>query len=76
VVGSLLQLFPELVRGHVSGGAPPAEPELIAPIVDIDAGRVVLDEHEAEKQPDWTFDEIDSGKWPADRLERSAPERG
>ena len=76
VVGSLLQLFPELVRGHISGGAPPAETELIAPIVDIAGGRVVLDEHEAQKQPDWTFDETDSGKWPADRLERSAPERG
>jgi NADH:ubiquinone oxidoreductase subunit F (NADH-binding) len=76
VVGSLLQLFPEVVRSHVSGQAPPAETELIAPIVDINGSRVVLDEHEARKQPDWTFDEIDSGQWPADRLERSAPERG
>jgi NADH-quinone oxidoreductase subunit F len=76
VVGSVLQLFPEVVRGHVSGAAARAERELIAPIVDISAGRVVLDEHEARKQPDWTFDETDSGKWPADRLERPAPERG
>ena len=74
-MGSLLQLFPDAVRGHVSGQAPPARPELVAPILDLDGGKVVLDEHEAQKQPDWTFDELDSGKWPADRLERSAPER-
>jgi hypothetical protein len=45
------------------------EPELIVPIVDIVDGRVVLDEHQATKQPDWTFDAEYSGKSPADRLD-------
>jgi len=74
VVGSLLRLFPDAVQAHARGRTGAAEPELIAPIVDLADGRAVLDERQAQKQPDWTYDETDSGQWPADRLERAAPE--
>jgi hypothetical protein len=39
------------------------------PLVDIVDGAAVYDEHEAEKQPDWSFDAIDSGTYPAQRLQ-------
>ncbi len=44
------------------------------PILDIDGDRAVLDEHYADKQPDWSFDETYSGQSPADRTESSQPE--
>jgi NADH-quinone oxidoreductase subunit F len=71
VVGSLLELFPESLRAHLEGGVPAAEPELIAPIVDFDGDRAVLDETHVRKQPDWSYDEVDSGQSPADRLDRA-----
>jgi NADH-quinone oxidoreductase subunit F len=69
VVGSVLQHFPEVVREHASQGAPAAHPVLIAPIADLVDGRAVLDEAQRTKQPDWTHDAVDSGQWPADRLD-------
>jgi NADH:ubiquinone oxidoreductase subunit F (NADH-binding) len=42
---------------------------LVAELVDIDAdGNAIYDESFLGKQPDWTFDEVDSGRSPADRL--------
>jgi hypothetical protein len=29
----------------------------------------VLDDAQRTKQPDWTHDAVDSGQWPADRLD-------
>jgi NADH:ubiquinone oxidoreductase subunit F (NADH-binding) len=69
VVGSILSLFPDAVRAHVEREAPKVEPVPITSIIDIRDGRAVLDLHEAGKQPDWTYDPVDSGKWPADRLD-------
>lgn len=69
VMESVLRLYPDLLRRHLDPATPAVRPELIAPIVDItDDGRVLLDEAQAGKQPDWTFDDVDSGKVPADRL--------
>lgn len=72
VVGSLLERFPETLDAHVEGRSDAAEPELIAPIVDIDGARAILDERHLGKQPDWTYGEVDSGQSPADRLDRAA----
>ena len=69
VVESILRLFPDQFQAHASGAAEAAKPELIAPIVDIDGGIAVLDDKQARKQPDWTFDETYSGQSPADRLQ-------
>ena len=69
VIQSLLRLFPEAIRAHADGGAPPADPELIAPIVDIERGRAVLDERHFDKQPDWTYEPVYSGQSPADQVE-------
>jgi NADH:ubiquinone oxidoreductase subunit F (NADH-binding) len=69
VVGSVLGLFPELVAAHAEGHAPPVEPLFVAEIEQLADGRAVLDERARTKQPDWTHDPVDSGQWPADRLD-------
>ena len=65
VVASILDRYPESVAGHVDQSVPSAEPVLIAPIVDIEDGQVVLDTSQADKQPDWSYEAEDSGRWPA-----------
>src|SRR5690606_20224140 len=66
VVSSLLELCLDDFRAHAAGQAPPARPVLIAPLVDIVDGVAVLDETQADKNPDWTYDGPDSGKAPVD----------
>ena len=74
VVGSILRLFPDAVGDHRTNDAKATGPELIAPILDIVDDRAVLDETQAAKQPDWTYDDADSGQWPAQRIDRSSGE--
>ena len=69
VVGSVLELFPDVIAAHARHEAAPAVPEAIAAIAGMHDGVAVIDPHQAGKQPDWTFDEVGSGKWPADRLD-------
>jgi NADH:ubiquinone oxidoreductase subunit F (NADH-binding) len=69
VVGSVLERFPDLVAAHADRGAPAVDPVPIAAITDLVDGRAVLDDAQRTKQPDWTHDEVDSGQWPADRLD-------
>jgi NADH:ubiquinone oxidoreductase subunit F (NADH-binding) len=69
VVGSVLQRFPELVAAHLHGDAPSVEPVPVAALVDVVDGRAVLDDTQRVKQPDWTHEAVDSGQWPADRLD-------
>ncbi len=68
VVGTILARFPDLIAGIVDGSLVPRSTVVIAPIKDLVAGRFVLDTEQLKKQPDWTFDAIDSGKAPADWL--------
>ena len=69
VAASLLEEFPADVDAHLERKAPSATPYLVAELVDIDDDGVArIDEHHAEKQPDWTYDPVDSGKSPAARL--------
>jgi NADH-quinone oxidoreductase subunit F len=65
VATSILDLYPVPLAGHVDGSLPPADPVLIAPIVDIEDGQVILDASQADKQPDWSYEAADSGRWPA-----------
>ncbi|MBW3610197.1 MAG: SLBB domain-containing protein [Actinobacteria bacterium] len=68
VVHSVLERFPEEMAAHVSGQAPPVPPYLVAELVDITGGVAILDGRFRDKQPDWTYEEVFSGKLPADRL--------
>ena len=72
-MGSVLDRFPEPVEAHADRArAAAATPVPIAEIRDVVDGRAVLDEAQRTKQPDWTHDEVDSGQWPADRLDDTA----
>lgn len=68
VVASLLDQFGDDVAAHLDGRHEGTEPALIAELLDIVDDRAVVDEHHRDKQPDWTYDEVDSGQAPADRL--------
>jgi NADH-quinone oxidoreductase subunit F len=75
VVASLVDHFAEEVDGHVRGGANGVEPSATAELIDIVDNQAVIDVRHRDKQPDWTYDEEDSGQSPADRLgEHRSPE--
>jgi NADH:ubiquinone oxidoreductase subunit F (NADH-binding) len=69
VVSSIVDGHPELVTAHAEGHAPAVAPAPIAELREVADGQAVLDEAQLTKQPDWTHDEVDSGQWPADRLD-------
>jgi len=55
-VSSVLQAFPEEFAGHIEGDCPRHRDDLIVPkIVDLADGKVVYDDRQARKQPDWTY---------------------
>ncbi|MGB6056971.1 MAG: NADH-ubiquinone oxidoreductase-F iron-sulfur binding region domain-containing protein [Microthrixaceae bacterium] len=73
VVGSLMRLFGDVIEGRtvVGTGAalpPVLSPVLIAPISDLVGGHSSLSSTQVSKQPDWSYDNLDSGIAPAARL--------
>ncbi len=76
VIRSVLALFPEPFIAHLERRLGPVDATLVAPILDIVDDRAILDERQAAKQPDWTFDAEESGQSPADRVDVSSDERG
>jgi NADH:ubiquinone oxidoreductase subunit F (NADH-binding) len=76
VVGSIVTAFGHELRAHAEGSAPGVEPVLVTELVALEGDEAVLNERHRSKQPDWTYNAEDSGKWPAERLdEHRAPER-
>ncbi len=71
VIRSALTLFPEPFVAHLERRLGAVDATLVAPILDIVDDRAILDERQADKQPDWTFDAEDSGQSPADRVDAS-----
>jgi NADH:ubiquinone oxidoreductase subunit F (NADH-binding) len=69
VVGSIFDLFDDEIAQHRDKTGANSEPTFIAAILELADGRAQLDARQAQKQPDWTYDETDSGQWPADRLD-------
>src|SRR4051794_1782617 len=68
VVGSILDSFESQVAARFAPGAESVPVHLVVPLVDIADKGEVVDASFARKQPDWTFDEVDSGKTPVERL--------
>ena len=68
VVGSILDRFGPQVTARFEPGAEAVPVHLVAALVDIEDTGEVVDTRFVDKQPDWTFDEVDSGKTPVDRL--------
>ncbi len=57
VVGSVLSAFPDDFATHLEGPCPRPRPILVAKLVDLAGGVARYDEHQARKQPDWTYAE-------------------
>ena len=76
VIASIMELEGDHLGAHARGDAGPADPILIGPLADIRDGVAVLDEHQLEKQPDWSFDAVDSGQSPAARFHDPHPNAG
>ena len=70
VLTSILDQFGDEFHAHLTGAAPPAEPLLIAELVDIRGGRAVIDEHHRHKQPDWSYRATSSGSTPVELKSR------
>jgi NADH:ubiquinone oxidoreductase subunit F (NADH-binding) len=71
VAASITELFADDLLAHVTHDPRPAADEvLIAPIVDFEGETAILDEDHRAKQPDWTFNETDSGRSPADAIDQ------
>ncbi len=68
VVGSLLNAFGEQFESRFSPGATPVEVHLIAELVDIGEQGATVNSSFAGKQPDWSYDDVDSGKTPVERF--------
>jgi NADH-quinone oxidoreductase subunit F len=69
VIGSVLELFGDELRAHVAHDREGAEAVAFAPLDALDGDIAVLDADATRKQPDWTFDDTWSGKFPADLLD-------
>jgi NADH:ubiquinone oxidoreductase subunit F (NADH-binding) len=75
VVESIVTGFGEEFQAHVDGSATPVEPALITELVALEGDEAVFNERHRQKQPDWSFNAEDSGKWPAERFdEHRAPQ--
>ncbi|MEO5680472.1 MAG: NADH-ubiquinone oxidoreductase-F iron-sulfur binding region domain-containing protein [Acidimicrobiales bacterium] len=68
VVGRLVELFPGSFTSHIEGRVPGSPAFPVIPVVGFAGGQAILDEHQLEKQPDWTYDAVDSGTFPAARF--------
>ncbi len=68
VVGRLVELFPGSFTSHIEGRVPASPLFPVLPVVGFADEKAILDEHQLEKQPDWTYDEVDSGSYPAARF--------
>lgn len=68
VVGSLLNAFDKQIGARFQPDVTPVAVHLIAALVDIGEQDAIVDASFADKQPDWTFDDVDSGKTPVERF--------
>jgi NADH-quinone oxidoreductase subunit F len=68
VVGSLVKTFEEQISAHLRPGSAAIGIHLIAQLVGLGETMEELDATFADKQPDWTYDDSDSGKTPVERF--------
>ncbi len=74
VVGSIIASFPDSFSAHADEVADAAPSYPIAEILDLDGERIRIDERQLRKQPDWTYNDTDSGRSPADRIDERLEE--
>ncbi|HMC04594.1 MAG TPA: NADH-ubiquinone oxidoreductase-F iron-sulfur binding region domain-containing protein, partial [Actinomycetota bacterium] len=74
VVESIVTGFGEELKAHADGASSGVEPALVAELVGIEGDEAMVNGRQADKQPDWSYGDEDSGKWPAERFdEHRAP---
>jgi NADH:ubiquinone oxidoreductase subunit F (NADH-binding) len=56
VVASILQAFPDEVAAALGGQPAPARGLQVPKLVDLRDGRATIDERQARKRPDWTYE--------------------
>ena len=67
-VGSLLDRFPDELTAHAEKRVAGVAPTLVAELRDISEAVAVWDERHRDKQPDWSYDAVWSGKAPVERF--------
>jgi NADH-quinone oxidoreductase subunit F len=70
VLISIFNEFRDEFDAHLTGDAKPAEPVLIAELLDIRNGQAIIDERHRRKQPDWTYRPTSSGSTPVELKRR------
>jgi len=68
IAGDVLDRHLPLVQAHFDRTATPTVPTVVAELTDIRDGVAHIDQAHASKQPDWSFNPVDSGKTPAERF--------
>ena len=68
VIGSLLAAFDHEISSRFEPTLTPVQVHLVAQLVDIDEQGATIDQTFADKQPDWTYDDVDSAKTPVERF--------
>ena len=68
VVGSILGTFDDQVGALLEAGGAPVQVRLIAELSNLDDNGATIDASFVDKQPDWTYGTIPSGKSPVDLL--------
>ncbi|MEY2421604.1 MAG: NADH-quinone oxidoreductase subunit [Acidimicrobiaceae bacterium] len=76
VVRSIIAAFHGQFRAHADGTTEPVDGFPIAEILDLQGEAVLIDERQLRKQPDWTYNEVDSGKSPSDLIDVRADGAG
>ncbi|MEY2460416.1 MAG: NADH-quinone oxidoreductase subunit, partial [Acidimicrobiaceae bacterium] len=66
VVRSIIAAFHGQFRAHADGTVEPADGVPITEIQDLQGEAVLINGRQLQKQPDWTYNEVDSGASPAD----------
>ncbi len=73
VVGSIVEHFGDELAAHASRSVDPAEPQLIAELLDIRGGEAHLDQRHRQKQWDWSYNKRDSGTVPVELYTALSP---
>jgi len=69
VVGSILDLFPDEFERRTKEHGTEVDVFPVAELLSIDGDVARIDERQATKQPDWSYDAVESSQWPADRFD-------
>jgi len=68
VIGSIRRAYPAAFPARLQSDGEPIERVLVAELVTLEGNRADADPTFEQKQPDWTYDETDSGQTPVERL--------